>query len=80
VGLRAGEKLYEELIIGNDPQSTSHARIMKAHESYIEADALNDLIASLMNCRDPEAAIILLNSLVPEFAHGRDNDALERAS
>ena len=80
VGLRAGEKLYEELIIGNDPQATSHARIMKAHESYIEADALNDLIASLMNCRDPDAAIMLLNSLVPEFVHGRDNISMEKAS
>ena len=53
---------------------------MKAHESYIEADALNDLIASLMNCRDPEAAITLLNSLVPEFDHGRDNISMEKAS
>jgi len=31
-GLRPGEKLYEELLIGNDPQPTAHSRIMKAHE------------------------------------------------
>lgn len=80
VGLRAGEKLYEELIIGNDPQATMHARIMKAHESYIEADALNELIASLMSCRDPGVAITLLNSLVPEFVHGRDNISMDKAS
>ena len=80
VGLRAGEKLYEELIIGNDPQPTLHARIMKAHESFIALDALNGLIASLMACRDPEAAVNMLQSLVPEFEHGRDNATMEKAS
>ena len=80
VGLRAGEKLYEELIIGNDPQATQHERIMKAHESYIAADVLNELIARLMDCRDPKAAVALLKSLVPEFAHERDNVDMEKAS
>ncbi|MEH6716627.1 nucleoside-diphosphate sugar epimerase/dehydratase [Parasphingorhabdus flavimaris] len=80
VGLRAGEKLYEELIIGNNPQPTLHARIMKAHESFIALDALNGLIASLMDCRDPEAAVNMLQSLVPEFEHGRDNATMEKAS
>lgn len=80
VGLRAGEKLYEELIIGNDPQATQHARIMKAHESYIAADSLNALIARLMDCRDPKTAVTLLKSLVPEFVHERDNVDMEKAS
>lgn len=31
-GLRAGEKLYEELLIGDNPQGTSHPRIMMARE------------------------------------------------
>ncbi|MBK1885449.1 nucleoside-diphosphate sugar epimerase/dehydratase [Marinobacter sp. DY40_1A1] len=31
-GLRPGEKLYEELLIGDDPQGTSHPRIMMARE------------------------------------------------
>lgn len=35
VGLRPGEKLYEELLIGNDPQTTAHQRIMKANEAFI---------------------------------------------
>ena len=33
-GLRPGEKLYEELLIGDDPSPTAHARIMKARESF----------------------------------------------
>ncbi len=80
VGLRPGEKLYEELIIGNDPQATLHPRIMKAHESCLSPDSLNTLIASLMECRDPHLAVKMLKSLVPEFDHGRDNGELEKAS
>lgn len=34
-GLRPGEKLYEELMIGNNPQQTGHPRIMKAQEAYL---------------------------------------------
>jgi FlaA1/EpsC-like NDP-sugar epimerase len=34
-GLRPGEKLYEELLIGNNPQRTQHARIMQAHEEFL---------------------------------------------
>lgn len=34
-GLRPGEKLYEELLIGDNPQSTSHPRIMRANEEYL---------------------------------------------
>lgn len=34
-GLRPGEKLYEELLIGGNPESTAHPRIMKAHEDYL---------------------------------------------
>jgi FlaA1/EpsC-like NDP-sugar epimerase len=33
-GLRPGEKLYEELLIGENAESTSHPRILKAHESF----------------------------------------------
>lgn len=35
IGLRPGEKLYEELLIGNNPQPTQHARILRAQEIYI---------------------------------------------
>jgi FlaA1/EpsC-like NDP-sugar epimerase len=34
-GLRPGEKLYEELLIGDNPEPTAHPRIMKAHEDYL---------------------------------------------
>ena len=43
-GLRPGEKLYEELLIGDNPTPTAHLRIMKAHEDCLNWD---DLTAQL---------------------------------
>ena len=39
-GLRPGEKLFEELLIGDNPQATAHPRIMKAHEQFMAWDVL----------------------------------------
>lgn len=41
VGLNKGEKLYEELLIGNDPKGTDHPRIMTATEVSLTTDKLN---------------------------------------
>lgn len=46
-GLRPGEKLYEELLIGENPQPTLHPRIMKAHEEFIPWPELEDKLAAL---------------------------------
>jgi FlaA1/EpsC-like NDP-sugar epimerase len=46
-GLRPGEKLYEELLIGDDPQSTAHPRIMKARETFIELNELMPVLDQL---------------------------------
>ncbi|MFT5706034.1 MAG: FlaA1/EpsC-like NDP-sugar epimerase [Oceanospirillaceae bacterium] len=35
-GLRPGEKLYEELLIGDDVTGTEHERIMTANESFLD--------------------------------------------
>jgi len=34
-GLRSGEKLYEELLIGDKPKQTAHPKILKAHEEFL---------------------------------------------
>lgn len=47
IGLRPGEKLYEELLIGNDPQPTAHPRIMKAHENFLEWNEMKDHLRML---------------------------------
>ncbi|MGB1188010.1 MAG: polysaccharide biosynthesis protein [Cycloclasticus pugetii] len=46
-GLRPGEKLYEELLIGNDVKNTDHEKIMRANESMIPWEELNVLIRRL---------------------------------
>ena len=47
-GLRPGEKLYEELLIGDNVAATSHPKIMSAHEDYIPWDTLKDKLGQLL--------------------------------
>jgi UDP-N-acetylglucosamine 4,6-dehydratase len=46
-GLRPGEKLYEELLIGDDPQGTSHPRIMMAREVSVPWEQVEDFLSQL---------------------------------
>lgn len=48
-GLRPGEKLYEELLIGDNPEPTNHSRIMMAKESYVSWGQLEILLTELNN-------------------------------
>ncbi len=43
-GLRPGEKLYEELLIGDEVQKTTHPRIMTASEVMLPWEALSDIL------------------------------------
>jgi len=47
-GLRPGEKLFEELLIGNDPQGTAHPRIMMAREVSMAWDEVEHTLNRLM--------------------------------
>jgi len=49
-GLRPGEKLYEELLIGDNPQPTSHARILKANEDFLPLDQFELVLTDLASC------------------------------
>ncbi|MCA6222226.1 polysaccharide biosynthesis protein [Photorhabdus antumapuensis] len=52
-GLRPGEKLYEELLIGNDVKGTIHPRIMTANEVMLEWPILHSLLTELDSaCND----------------------------
>lgn len=46
-GLRPGEKLYEELLIGDNPSPTMHPRVMKAHDEAMPWAALIEQLATL---------------------------------
>lgn len=46
-GLRPGEKLFEELLIGDDPQGTSHPRIMMAREVFMPWEQVEEVLSQL---------------------------------
>ncbi len=46
-GLRPAEKLYEELLIGNNVTGTKHPRIMRANEACLEPDMMQGLILTI---------------------------------
>jgi len=46
-GLRPGEKLYEELLIGDNPETTAHPRIMKAREPSVPWSQLSQDLQTL---------------------------------
>lgn len=51
-GLRPGEKLYEELLIGDNPTPTAHPRIMKAHEDHLPWAALEQHLKTLRHAAE----------------------------
>jgi FlaA1/EpsC-like NDP-sugar epimerase len=52
-GLRPGEKLFEELLIGDNVEGTQHERIMTAKERYLPLDEYVDTISILdQACHD----------------------------
>ncbi len=70
IGLRPGEKLYEELLIGDDPSPTPHARIMQARESMISWNTMSAHLHDLEDVLaqgDGNAALNILRTLVPEY-------------
>lgn len=69
-GLRPGEKLYEELLIGDNASPTAHPRIMRAAEESLSLEAIeqavNDLKEPLLSGDSSEVRNILMRT-VGEF-------------
>ena len=71
VGLRPGEKLYEELLIGDNVEGTDHPLIMRAQEAELPWPQLELLLDDLTQaCArfDHEAVRALLLQAVTEYA------------
>lgn len=69
-GLRPGEKLYEELLIGDNPAPTSHPRIMKARDDYLPWAELEEKLAALrvaLDANDVPVIRRMLEQLVPGY-------------
>ncbi|MBE2403558.1 NADH-dependent dehydratase PglD, partial [Klebsiella pneumoniae] len=70
-GLRPGEKLYEELLIGDNVRKTGHPRIMTANETMLpwhELSALLDRIRAACDRYDQQAIRTLLINAPTGFA------------
>ena len=69
-GLRPGEKLYEELLIGDNPKPTQHPRIMKAHEQFLSWPDLEQKLNALsiaMSVNDVPVIRGMLQELVSGY-------------
>ncbi len=74
-GLRPGEKLYEELLIGDNPKPTSHSRIMKAHEEFMPWHVLSDKLKALemaLKVNDVGVIRLMLQQLVTGYTPSDD--------
>jgi len=74
-GLRPGEKLYEELLIGDDPKPTVHPCIMKAHEEFIpwaEFEARLNALEIALNVNDMGVIRLMMQQLVAGYTPSDD--------
>jgi FlaA1/EpsC-like NDP-sugar epimerase len=68
-GLRPGEKLYEELLIGDNPEPTQHPRIMKAHEDHLSWSQLEkklNVLSAAINTND----VVAIRNILQETVNG----------
>ena len=70
IGLRPGEKLYEELLLGDNPQKTFHEKIQKAQDPFIPLNQLKidlDKLSVLIENNKEVEVKDMLNSLIPSY-------------
>ena len=69
-GLRPGEKLYEELLVGSDAKNTKHPKIMCAKEDKLGSLELNNLVEGLREAiskSDPNQAKYILSKTIDGY-------------
>ena len=69
-GLRPGEKLYEELLLGTNPQPTAHPKIMRAQEPAISWSTLQpqlEELKQLLDVHQVDTIVQRMRQLVPEY-------------
>lgn len=73
-GLRPGEKLYEELLIGEQETPTANPRIFRANEHFLSWEDLHGMLEQMhvaIRNEDPDQLMMLLWQLVPEYLKER---------
>jgi UDP-N-acetylglucosamine 4,6-dehydratase len=70
IGLREGEKLHEELLLGNDISPTEHPLIFKSREPFLGVDALSAILERLCEAMaggDPAATLAAFKGISSEL-------------
>ena len=73
VGLRPGEKLYEELLISGDEDTTDNKKIFISKESFIDKLNLQKILDELNQCakdQNIQKAISILEKSVEGYKQG----------
>lgn len=82
-GLRPGEKLYEELLIGDSPEKTIHPLIMKAQETFIPWTELSGFLTELQISAvsgNKKKLMQILMRLVPEYTNENRQKEMGRSN
>ena len=68
-GLRPGEKLYEELLIGGNVSTTEHKQILRAEEDFIPAEELSSHLEALKEA-EKIGDVAMLRDILKEVVYG----------
>ena len=75
-GLRPGEKLYEELLIGDNPEATVHERIMTAREDYVPWIELAPVLSTMRQAAERNDEV-QIKSILGQHVHGYGPQGVE---
>ena len=79
IGLRPGEKLYEELLLSDNPEPTSHPKIMRAKEDCPSWDEMQDplnMLQKALQKQDVEVCLKMLQKVVDGYCRWKPDDGL----
>jgi FlaA1/EpsC-like NDP-sugar epimerase len=68
-GLRPGEKLYEELLIGDNVSTTEHKRILRAEEDFLKAEEIEQYV-DLLKEAEKKGDIVALKEILGDVVSG----------
>ncbi len=74
-GLRPGEKLYEELLLGDDPKPTLHPKIQKAQDPFIPWGELQkdiNILRTVVDQNDIDVILCIMKQLVVGYKPNAD--------
>ena len=68
-GLRPGEKLYEELLIGGNVSTTEHKQILRAEEEFLSSEELEKYL-NLLEKAEEEVDFVALRTILKDVVAG----------